>query len=104
MKNFSRTLRIAWGYRGRLILSMACALCSATLWGLMFTCIDPVLYILKNGGKADNNLQTRQERKIADTEKVVDELEPRIAALNERDKKLAQAPAGPWREKERRDL
>jgi subfamily B ATP-binding cassette protein MsbA len=104
MKNFSRTLRIAWGYRGRLILSLACALMSAILWGLMFTCIDPVLYILKNAGKLDNNLQTRQEHKIADSKKIVDELEPKIATLNEKDEKLARMPAGPWREKERRDL
>jgi ATP-binding cassette subfamily B protein/subfamily B ATP-binding cassette protein MsbA len=104
MKNFLRTLRIAWGYRGRLILSLTCALFSAALWGLMFTCIDPVLYILKNAGKPDNNLQARQERRIADAKKVVDDLDPRIEALKERDRKLADAAPSRFLDKERRDL
>src|SRR5262249_37871512 len=104
MKNFLRALRVAWGYRGRLILSLACAVLGAALWGLMFTCIDPVLYILKNGSKPDNNLQARQERKIADAKKVVEELEPQINALVERDKRLADAPAAPLREKQQREV
>jgi len=94
MKNFLRALRIAYAYRGRLILSLLCALCAAALWGLMFTCIDPVLSILKNG----NNLQSRQERRIADAQKVVDELEPRIATLAEEQKQVDNLPPGSERD------
>src|SRR5262249_56394696 len=75
MKNFLRALRVAWGYRGRLLLSLACALFAAVLWGLMFTCIDPVLSILKNANKDNNNLQARQEQRITDVQKIVDEQE-----------------------------
>src|SRR5262249_21743706 len=48
--------------------------------------------------------QARQERKIADAKKVVEELEPQIRTLGERDKKLADAPAGPLREKQQREV
>jgi len=104
MKNFLRALRVAWGYRGRLLLSLACALFAAVLWGLMFTCIDPVLFILKNGSKSDNNLQARQEGKIADAEKIVKDLEPQIAALVKEQEVLDQAPPSDFRDKHRRDV
>src|SRR5271165_5135448 len=84
MKNFLRVMRVAWGYRGRLLLSLACALFAAVLWGLMFTCIDPVLYILKNGNKANNNLPGRQEAKIAELDAKVKDLEPQLAGLVKR--------------------
>jgi ATP-binding cassette subfamily B protein/subfamily B ATP-binding cassette protein MsbA len=104
MKDFLRALRIAWGYRGRLILSLACALFAAALWGLMFTCIQPVLYLLSNAGKPDNNLQARQERKIAEADKVVLDLEPQIRRLGEEDKRLADEPPGPDRDRRRSEL
>src|SRR5690349_2878240 len=81
MKNFLRALRVAWGYRGRLILSLACAVLAAGLWGLTFTCIEPVLHLLGNGGKPDNNLQARQESKIEEANKKVQDLEPQIRSL-----------------------
>jgi ATP-binding cassette subfamily B protein/subfamily B ATP-binding cassette protein MsbA len=99
MKNFLRALRVAWGYRGRLILSLACAVLAAALWGLSFTCIDPILYILKNGNKPDNNLQARQEHKIADAKKAVDELQPQIDAFEEENKRLADLPPSPFRDR-----
>src|SRR5437868_9967137 len=92
MKNFLRALRVAWGYRGRLLLSLACALLAAVLWGLMFTCIDPVLYLLKNANKPDNNLQARQEKKIAEAQKVVEEVEPLIQDLRGQQKQLDGFP------------
>jgi ATP-binding cassette, subfamily B, bacterial MsbA len=104
MKNFLRALRIAWGYRGRLLISLACALLGAALWGLMFTCIDPVLYILKNANKPNNNLQARQEIKIAEAEAKVKELEPQIAALNKEQEELDNALPSAFREKRRREL
>ena len=103
MKNFLRALRIAWGYRGRLLISLACA-AGRALWGLMFTCIDPVLYILKNANKPNNNLQARQEIKIAEAEAKVKELEPQIAALNKEQEELDNALPSAFREKRRREL
>jgi ATP-binding cassette subfamily B protein/subfamily B ATP-binding cassette protein MsbA len=104
MKNFLRALRIASDYRGRLILSLACAVFGAALWGLMFTCIDPVLYILKNAGKPDNNLQARQETKIADAKKKVEELGPQIQTLADEDKQLADLPPSAFRDKRRAEV
>jgi ATP-binding cassette subfamily B protein/subfamily B ATP-binding cassette protein MsbA len=104
MKNFLRAMRVAWGYRGRLLLSLACALLAAVLWGLMFTCIDPVLYLLKNGNKPDNNLQNRQEAKIADAERVIKELEPHIARAEQEQKDLEDLPPGEFKDKRRRDV
>ncbi|MFZ4647311.1 MAG: hypothetical protein ACOYNP_16280, partial [Gemmataceae bacterium] len=46
MKNFLRGLRFAWPYRGRLIVSIICAVLAAALWGLNFTCIYPTLKLL----------------------------------------------------------
>src|SRR5437016_1176517 len=46
MKNFLRALRCAWPYRGRLFISIACALVAAALWGLTFGAVSPVLRIL----------------------------------------------------------
>jgi ATP-binding cassette subfamily B protein/subfamily B ATP-binding cassette protein MsbA len=104
MKNFLRALRVAWGYRGRLVLSLVGALFAAILWGLMFTCIDPVLFILKNAGKPDNNLQARQEAKIGDADRIVKELEPQIAALVKEQETLENAPPSPFRDKRRAQL
>ena len=53
MKNFLRAFRFAWAYRGRLFVSVACALFAAVFWGLNFTAIYPVLKILGS----DKNLQ-----------------------------------------------
>ncbi len=66
----------------------------------MFTCIDPVLSILKNG----NNLQTRQEHRIAEAQKAVDDLEPRIALVVEEQKQVDGLPPGSERDKQQREV
>ena len=104
MKNFLRPLRIASSYRGRLALSLLCALCGAAFWGMMFTCVDPVLSLLKNGNKPDNNLQARQEKKIQDAQKVIEELEPRDRTLREDERRIENLPPGPNRDKLMRDV
>jgi ATP-binding cassette subfamily B protein/subfamily B ATP-binding cassette protein MsbA len=53
MKNFLRSLRYSWAYRGRLILSFVCALLAAALWSLTFTAITPVQALLKGGNLHD---------------------------------------------------
>jgi ATP-binding cassette, subfamily B, bacterial MsbA len=46
MRNFFRALRSAWPYRGRLALSVVCALFAAVFWGLSIAVIGPVLQLL----------------------------------------------------------
>jgi ATP-binding cassette subfamily B protein/subfamily B ATP-binding cassette protein MsbA len=74
MKNFLRILRYAWNYRGRLILSLVSALMAALLWGLMFTCINPVLSILESG----DNLQTLKAKQVQKTEERIGQLVGKI--------------------------
>ncbi|QDU18253.1 ABC transporter ATP-binding protein [Urbifossiella limnaea] len=53
MRNFLRTLKYAWPYRGRLAASFGCALVVAVLWSVNLSAIYPVLKILST----DKNLQ-----------------------------------------------
>jgi ATP-binding cassette, subfamily B, bacterial MsbA len=46
MRNFVRALRHAWPYRGRLIVSVICAVLAAVLWGGNLTSIYPFLKLL----------------------------------------------------------
>jgi ATP-binding cassette, subfamily B, bacterial MsbA len=46
MRNFFRALKSAWPYRGRLALSVVCALFAAVFWGLSIASIGPVLQLL----------------------------------------------------------
>src|SRR5262249_2175764 len=43
MKNFLRALRFALPYKGRIIISVLCAILAAVFWSLNFTAIYPVL-------------------------------------------------------------
>src|SRR5512146_2358465 len=60
MRNFLRTLKYAWPYRGRLLASFACALVVAALWSLNLSAIYPVLKILST----DKNLQQWVDEEI----------------------------------------
>src|SRR5205085_3473591 len=68
MKNFLRAFRFAWAYRGRLFISVACALFAAVFWGLNFTAIYPVLKILGS----DKNLQEWIDWDIDQSQKNID--------------------------------
>jgi subfamily B ATP-binding cassette protein MsbA len=68
MKNFLRSLRSCWPYRGRLMVSVICALLAAVLWGLNFTAIYPVLKILGQ----DKNLQDWAGDRIVEVQKQID--------------------------------
>ena len=48
MKNFLRGLRWTWPYRGRLVLSIVCALCGAALFGANLSIIYPTFRLLEN--------------------------------------------------------
>src|SRR5262249_32981891 len=101
MKNFLRALRVSWSYRGRLILSLACALVVVFFWGMMFTAISRALNIL--GGK-HRNLQEFCQSSIH-------ELQDKIAKLNmdrkepeDEAQKLAAAAPSLFRDKRMREV
>jgi subfamily B ATP-binding cassette protein MsbA len=79
MKNFLRALRHAIPYRGRLVLSIFCALCAAVLWGANFSSIYPVLKLLNT----EQSPHQWVDEKIAETQKAIDaytaELEKKTA-------------------------
>ncbi len=66
MKNFLRALRYSWTYRHRLLISVACAVIAAALWGLNFTVLYPVLQVLSKGVTlqewVDREIQTTEAR------------------------------------------
>jgi ATP-binding cassette subfamily B protein/subfamily B ATP-binding cassette protein MsbA len=101
MKNFLRALRCSWPYRGRLALSVACAVVAAILWGLNFTAIYPVLKIIGGSGK---NLQQWVEGSIAGTQKEIDGLEGQIKALRKTQKQVERQPPTKHQAKARRDV
>src|SRR5437762_3507920 len=74
MKNFVRALRFSWPYRGRLLISLLCALLAAVFWSLNFTAITPVLTILTK----QENLQEWIERQIDETQKIIDKNQPLV--------------------------
>ena len=104
MKNFARVLRSAWNYRNRLVMSLACALFAAALWGLMFTCIEPVLYLLKNAGEPRNNLVEWLDRKVRDTEEPIRQHQQAVKNFTDQEKDLDQIADPLLRERERRGL
>lgn len=103
MKNFLRALRFSWKYRGRLIISVLCALMAAALWGLNFTAIYPVLQVLGKG----INLHQWVDGKIEATQQSVQEYQ---AILDDPTGPRAQLevvrtwPAGEFRDREERKL
>jgi ATP-binding cassette subfamily B protein/subfamily B ATP-binding cassette protein MsbA len=100
MKNFLRALRCSWPYRGRLILSILCALFAAVLWGLNFTAIYPVLKILGS----DVNLQDWADGCIKNTKAQIAALEKRMGDLQKGSEELDRVPPGKIRDKHRRDV
>lgn len=94
MKNFLRALRYSWPYRGRILLSVGCALLAATVWSLNFTAIYPVLKILGN----EQTLQDWVEGRIDETQR---EIDTRRGELDQKMKDLKALEA--WPENSRRD-
>ena len=101
MKNFLRALRVSWSYRGRLILSLACALVAAILWGLTFTAISPALNIL---GEKHPNLQALCQSRIDELQKKIAELNKEQKGLDEEAEKLTVLPPSEARAKEMRKV
>src|SRR3989442_2404432 len=62
MKNFLRALRCSWPYRGRLIISILCAVFAAIFWGLTLGAVYPVLQGLMNGQSLHQWVKNKIER------------------------------------------
>lgn len=100
MKSFLRALRCAWPYRGRLILSVICALVAAALWSLSFTTIYPVLTTL-NSEKTLHDWTDEEER---DWVQRIQQKEAERVAPAKETRELDGQPANPWRAQRLRDL
>jgi ATP-binding cassette subfamily B protein/subfamily B ATP-binding cassette protein MsbA len=100
MKNFLRALKTSWPYRGQLLISLLCALCAALLWGLIFTCVSPVMHILDER----ENLQTWARRSIKDTEDRIKSLKEKRDRPVSETEKLQEEPPNAYRDKRLRDL
>lgn len=100
MKNFVRTLRYAWTYRGRLGVSIACAFMAAAFWSVNFTAVYPILKILSD----ERTLQDWVEERIQATQKEIDKWQASVDHYQKESKDLEEKPASPARSKRERDL
>src|SRR6266849_5058732 len=100
MKNFLRALRYSWPFRGRLVLSLLCALMAAILWSLNLSAIYPVLKILSTNQSPQEWISAQ----AAESQKQIDELEPKVDDLSRKMHDTDDMDLGPTRDKIRRDL
>ncbi len=100
MKNFLRALRCAWPYRGRLFLSVFCALFAAILWGVSFTAISPVLHLIDDR----QNLQTWAHLQTKETEKKIEDLKRSREDPVKEAEVLSKQPSSGSRDKRLREL
>ncbi len=100
MKNFLRALRHAWPYRGRLGLSIVCAVFAAVLWGLNFTSIYPVLKLLHTG----KSPQTWVDEHLAAVAIEIEALQIEVDKHTEREKVLEGHPSSKERDQALRDI
>jgi subfamily B ATP-binding cassette protein MsbA len=91
MKNFVRALRFSWSYRGRLFISIGCAVLAAAVWSITFTAVWPIQKILTSNNK---NLQQVVEDKIADTQEKIVANEHEVARLNRQREEYSRLPEG----------
>ncbi len=96
MRNFLRALKLAYPYRGRLILSLLFAFCAAALFGLNITFVYPVLKMLGS----DQNLQQWADASIDDLDRQIAKDEADLQLLKAKDAAVDALPAGPEKEGE----
>jgi ATP-binding cassette subfamily B protein/subfamily B ATP-binding cassette protein MsbA len=99
MKNFLRAIRCSWPYRGRLIISVICALFAAVLWSLNISAIGPVLKIL---GENKSLLESVQDT-IRDTQKLIDDWQAERERYAKQNKELDEQAPSELRNKRLRD-
>jgi ATP-binding cassette subfamily B protein/subfamily B ATP-binding cassette protein MsbA len=101
MKNFLRSLRFAWPYRNRLIISLVCALMAALCWSITFTSIDPILRILRHE-KSLPEIITAEIKKV-ETDRI-EPLQKQVKELQEWKTKVEQWPESSQRDTELRRI
>lgn len=94
MRYFLRTLKMAWAYRTRLIVSVICATFAAIFWSLNFTAIYPILKILGS----EQNLQQWVNESIEQTRKQIEPLETEIGIRKRGLDQVEQDPDFPDRD------
>src|ERR1700688_4416635 len=99
MNNFLRAMRHAWPYRGRFLLSIACAAFAAMLWGLNFTSIYPVLKLLNNKDTPHQWV----DGCIDEVQAEIDKYEPESQRLQDTLRDLDRQPTSAALEKEKRN-
>jgi ATP-binding cassette subfamily B protein/subfamily B ATP-binding cassette protein MsbA len=100
MKNFLRAVKYAFRYRGRLAISLFCALIAAALWGVTFPAVYPVLQLL--GEK--KSMQEWVDERIRLVEKDIAELEVAQAAAQAKKAAIDANPEGDFRDRETRKI
>ena len=99
MKNFLRALRCAWPYRGRLMVSVVCAVMAAAFWGLNCGTVSPLLAIILG----NTNLQAWIDAQVTSTQQHIDDYQKEVDDWNHRLKDLDKQAPGPIVDKARRD-
>ncbi len=100
MKNFLRALRCSWPYRGRLLLSLLCALCAAILWSLSATAVYPVLELLHREESPEELINF----KIKEAQGAIEGWQQEVRRLTAEENLLKEEPPSDWQEKRLRDL
>ena len=90
MRQFFRILKHSWYYRGRLIVSVVCAIMVGIFWSLNLSAIYPVLQILSS----DKNLQQWVDEEIESQQRQLDNPErlEKLEKLRANVKKIEQEP------------
>jgi ATP-binding cassette subfamily B protein/subfamily B ATP-binding cassette protein MsbA len=94
MHNFRRALKLALRYRGRLAVSLVCALVAAALWGLNIAALYPVLQLVHK----NRNLQDWVDTKLTDVGTDIASLEKQVDKLSDEKRRVELLPPGEKRE------
>jgi ATP-binding cassette subfamily B protein/subfamily B ATP-binding cassette protein MsbA len=96
MQNFRRALKLALLYRGRLAVSLVCALIAAGLWGANIGALYPVLQLVDK----KKNLQDWVDAKLTDVGQDIAIREKEIDEKAAEKHKIEAYPPGKFRENE----
>jgi ATP-binding cassette, subfamily B, bacterial MsbA len=94
MKNFLRAVKYAFRYRGRLAVSLVCALVAAALWGLTLPAVYPILKLV--GEK--KSMQEWVNGRISDIEGDIARLETDLDNKTSQKKETEAWPLGEVRD------
>lgn len=101
MRNFLRSLRFAWTYRGRLAASVFCAVMAALLWAMNLGSIYPVLRLLT---EPEVTWSDQLDKSIDQYQKDYDETSVRLDNHKNELQKVAKLPEGKDRDRMERQL